>query len=74
MVYAETFVFFSETKFKLVFASLLKLSFIEASNDFKLMEKLIIYLGNAKALLSSVENLKLSETANDGVAPSFFEQ
>ncbi|VBB33067.1 unnamed protein product, partial [Acanthocheilonema viteae] len=32
------------------------------------------HLGNAKALLSSMENLNLVETANDGVAPSFLEQ
>ncbi|VDO38909.1 unnamed protein product [Onchocerca flexuosa] len=32
------------------------------------------HIGNAKALLSAMENLNLEEMTNDGVAPSFLEQ
>uniref|UniRef100_A0A0R3S6W0 AH domain-containing protein n=1 Tax=Elaeophora elaphi TaxID=1147741 RepID=A0A0R3S6W0_9BILA len=59
-----------------------KLRLLE-ENRWKVMRKQLLLLhnaliayfsGNAKALLSSVENLNLGETVNDGVAPSFLEQ
>uniref|UniRef100_A0A8R1Y0M6 AH domain-containing protein n=1 Tax=Onchocerca volvulus TaxID=6282 RepID=A0A8R1Y0M6_ONCVO len=59
-----------------------KLKLLE-ENRWKVMRKQLLLLhnaliayfsGNAKALLSAMENLNLGEMTNDGVAPSFLEQ